>query len=95
MEFRSVLVDGRSIPLTIALNNDTAATRAAVQAELSSQLLLDGAPAIKVRASRLREAVSRAMGESYHRMSSPADGADIELGINEYPVLGPVTWEAY
>lgn len=93
MEFRALLVDEVSINFTIALDNDTLAARAAVEAELAAQLLLDGAPGATVRLSRLREAVSRATGEGYHRMTDP--DADLMLGVNDYPTLGAVTWEEY
>ena len=93
MEARAVLVDAYPIDYTIALDDDTPANRAAVEAELAAQLLLDGAPAVTVRVSRQREAVSRAAGETYHRMTVPA--ADIALGVNQYPVVGAITWEPY
>lgn len=93
MEFHAVSVTGHEIAPTVALGTDTPAIRTAVETELKAQLLLDGAPGETVRRSRLAEAVSRAAGETWHRLTLPA--GDVALGVNDYPVLGAITWEAY
>jgi uncharacterized phage protein gp47/JayE len=87
-----------SAPSAVSLNphihlvtSDTAAIRAAVEAELESLLLRDvNKPAGTIPLSQINEAISLAAGEVDHTMSSPA--ADIVLGANELAVLGTITW---
>lgn len=93
MEFRSVILDELVVNFTIGLSDNSAAVRTKVEAEIRAQFLLDALPNGTLRVSRFSEAISRAAGENHHRMSVPA--ADVALGVNEYPIVGAFTWEAY
>lgn len=59
-----------------------------IEAELTDLLKAEGGPAKTIRLSQFREAISAALGESYHTMTSPA--ADVTYGAAEVPVLGSV-----
>lgn len=72
------------------LTPDSAAIRAAVEAELAAAIRRDGAPGGTIRRSRLIEAISRAAGETYHALTIPA--ADVAHSTGEIPVLGTVTY---
>ena len=81
----------QAINITITgLTPDTAAIRAAVQAELTDALLANGSPGGTIRLSWLYEAVSRASGERYHRVTVPS--ADVVLAAGALPKLGTVTF---
>lgn len=81
------------IDMDIALAKDTPAIRAAVVRELNSALLRDGVPGGKIYRSRLSEAISLAAGEMAHRLTAPE--GDVQLGAEELPVLGAITWSSY
>lgn len=83
----------KAIDLTVAFAKDTEAIRAGALKELKSGLLRDGEPGGKIYLSRLSECLSLASGELAHRIISPT--ADIELGAEELPVLGEVTFKDY
>jgi uncharacterized phage protein gp47/JayE len=74
----------------IALTPDTAAVRAAVQAELADLLLREASPGGTILISHIREAVSIAAGETDHVLTSPA--ANVEHGAGEIATLGAFTW---
>lgn len=78
--------------LTIRVEPDTAAVRAAVTEGL--RLFLASEPGIGgvIRRSRLSEAISSASGEFAHRLDLPA--ADVTLGATALATLGTITWAA-
>lgn len=81
-----------AVPLdfTIHVDPDTASVRAAVEAELVDLLAREGSPGGTLRLSRIREAISRAAGESFHTMTVPA--ADVTLTGLQLSTLGTITW---
>lgn len=83
----------KAIPITIALAKDTLEIRAAVEAEINSLMLRDGAPSGKIYVSRISEAVSLATGEVAHQLRAPL--RDIVLGKTELPIKGEITWDTY
>lgn len=76
---------------TIKLSPNTAAVRAAVEAELADLIMREAEPGGTVLISHLREAVSIAVGESDHELSSPT--ANVGHNTGEICVLGEITWE--
>lgn len=78
------------VDFTIELNPDTAAVRAAVEANLRDLILRDGAPGGTLLLSRIREAISTAAGEADHELTVPA--ANVVATVGELPVLGTITW---
>jgi uncharacterized phage protein gp47/JayE len=78
--------------LTIRVEPDTAAVRAAVTE--AARLFLAVEPGIGgvIKRSRLAEAISSASGEFAHRLDLPA--ADMALGPTELATLGTITWAA-
>lgn len=78
------------LDLSIELTPDTAAVRAAVEAEVADWLARDAEPGAVLRLSRLSEAISAAPGEQHHRLVSPS--ADKQHGPGELAVPGSITW---
>lgn len=82
---------GSPLAITITgLSVDSAATRAAIVAELRAQILRDAEPGGTIRKSRLVEAVSRAAGEAYHTMTVPSGDVTHTAGTIATP--GAVTF---
>lgn len=75
---------------TIAVTPDTAAVRAAVEAELDDLHLREAAPGGTLYLSRIREAVSRAAGEFNNVVSVPS--ADVVAGAMVLLIRGTVTF---
>lgn len=80
------------LALTIRLNPDSAATRAAVSAELRDFLAREAVPGGTLYLSRLREAISQAAGEYRHELVAPA--ADVVSPAGRIATLGVITWLA-
>jgi uncharacterized phage protein gp47/JayE len=78
------------VPLTIAVVPKTPAVQAAVEAELTAFFIREGEPGGTIWLSRLREAISRAAGETRHALSAPV--ADVVQGAGEVARLGAITW---
>jgi len=72
------------------LTGDTAAIRAAVQAELVDLFRRDGTPGGTILLSHIREAISQATGETDHILTTPS--ANVVLGAGAIAILGTVTW---
>lgn len=81
-----------AVPLdfTIELTPDTAAVRAAVEAELLDLLRREAEPGGTILISHLREAISVAAGETDHVLTLPA--ADVTHDTGEIAVMGEITW---
>ena len=80
----------QALDLTIHIEPDTAAIRAAVQAELQDLLLRDGKPGATIYLSRIREAISLATGEFQHALTSPS--ANVTHTAGQMPSLGTIAW---
>lgn len=78
------------LDLTLSVSPDTAAVRAAVEAELADLLVREAAPGATILLSHLREAISVAAGEQNHTLTSPA--ADVTHLAGEMATLGTLTW---
>lgn len=76
---------------TIQLNPDTAAVRAAVEAELRDLILREAEPGGTLYLSRIREAISVAAGEFDHVLVSPA--ADVVSATGHIATFGGITWQ--
>jgi uncharacterized phage protein gp47/JayE len=76
--------------LSIRLNPDSTAIRAAVEAELRDFLGREAEPGGTIYLSRLREAISIATGEYRHDLVSPV--ADVVAATGHIAVLGTITW---
>ena len=73
-----------------ALMPDTAAVRAAIEAELGNLVRRESEPGGTIRLSHIREAVSIAAGEVDHVITAPA--ADVVVNANQISVPGDVTY---
>jgi uncharacterized phage protein gp47/JayE len=80
------------IAFTITPSPDTAAVRAAIQAELEDLLRREPEPGADILISHIREAISIAAGESDYTMSAPA--ADVTVADGSIATLGAITWPA-
>jgi uncharacterized phage protein gp47/JayE len=83
------------VDMTIQLNPNTSTVQAAVEAELLDLFrreaqVEDGAGSGTVLLSHVREAISVAIGENNHVLTTPV--ADITLSPGELATLGTITW---
>lgn len=83
------LVDA-PIVFQIQLTPNTAAAKAAVEAELRNLILRDGAPGQTLLLSHIREAISVATGETDNVLVSPV--ANVTHAIGYMPTFGSITW---
>jgi uncharacterized phage protein gp47/JayE len=79
-----------SLDLTISVEPDTVAVRAAVEAELTDLLERVAEPGGAVLVSQLRTAIGTAEGVTDYTLVSPV--ADVAHTAGELPTLGVVTW---
>jgi len=81
-----------AVPLnfTISLAPDTAAIRAAVEAELEDLILRDAEPGGTIFLSQIQEAISIAEGENDHTLIAPV--ADETVAATELTTMGTITW---
>ena len=82
--------DEEAIDFTITPTPNTAAVRAAIEAELTALLRSDGEPGGTIYLSRIHEAISLAKGETSHIVSVPAN--DVVCSSGAIPVMGTITW---
>jgi uncharacterized phage protein gp47/JayE len=66
--------------------------QAAVAAELADLLRREAEPGGTILVSHLREAISIAVGETNHVLSSPA--ADVTHATGQIATLGTITWSS-
>jgi uncharacterized phage protein gp47/JayE len=78
------------VDFTLQVIPDTAAVRAAVEAELEDLFRREASPGGTVLISRIREAISIAAGENDHVLTAPV--ANVAAGPGEMAVLGAITW---
>lgn len=86
---------GNPIPLTIHVEPNTAEVRAAVQAELEDLFTREAVTGGTIKNSNIREAISRAPGETSHTLTAVDGGAgtaDAVSGASELAYLGTITW---
>ena len=81
---------GIAFDVTASVTPDTAAVRAAVEAEIEDLLYREGEPAGTIYLSQLNEAFSIAQDETDHTITLPA--ADVTHAAGEIPIMGTVTW---
>lgn len=78
------------LDFTIAVTPNTAAVKAAVEAELRDLVVREAKPAGTIYLSHIREAISIAAGENNYTMTTPS--ADITTAAGYMTVLGVITW---
>ncbi len=78
------------LDLTIQVNPDTPAVRAAITAELADMIRREAVPGGTILISHIREAVSIAAGEFDHVVTSPT--ANVTHTTGEMAVLGTITF---
>jgi uncharacterized phage protein gp47/JayE len=76
--------------LSISLTPNTAAVKAAVQAELADLIRREAIPGGTLLLSHIREAISIAAGERNYTMTTPAE--DVTNGVGSITTLGVITW---
>lgn len=81
-----------AVPLafSIAVAPNTAAVKAAVQAELSDLIAREAKPGGTIYLSHIRAAISAAVGEDNYTMSAPS--ADVTNTAGNMTTLGTITW---
>ena len=79
-----------ALDFTIAVTPDTAAVRAAVEAELTDLLRREAEPGGTILLSHIREAISIAAGETNHVLTVPA--ADVTHTTGQMATMGTITW---
>lgn len=82
----------QTVDFTIALNPNTAAVQAAVEAELVDLFEREGGPETSIGISKMDEAISIADGEDDHIMSVPA--APATAAFNQVQIVGTITWSS-
>lgn len=83
--------DTQRVDFTIdTISPDTAAVRAAIEAELADLIQRETEPGGTLLISRIREAISTAEGESDHSLTSPA--ANVVAPQHTILVMGDVSW---
>jgi uncharacterized phage protein gp47/JayE len=91
VEVRVITLIAKPVNLVFtALTPNTLAVQTAIEVSVGDFLLREGAPAGTIALSRLEDAISSAVGEISHVLSSPS--ADIVCATNELPSLGTRTW---
>lgn len=83
----------RAINFTIGLSPNNGDTQAAVTSQLQDLISVDGGPEETIRLSRIRAAISAAVGEEYHNLIYPVQ--DDTAAANEVHVLGSITFQDY
>lgn len=81
-----------AVPLnfTIAVTPNTAAVKAAVEAELVDLLRREAEPGGTILLSHIREAISIAAGETNYTLTAPA--ADVTHTTGQMATMGTITW---
>lgn len=79
-----------TLDFTIAVTPNTAAVKAAVEAELRDLVIREAKPAGTIYLSHIREAISIAAGENNYTMTTPS--ADITTAAGYMTTFGSITW---
>ncbi len=80
----------QAVDIVLSISPDTAANRAAAEAEITDFFAREATPGGTIFISRLREAISAALGEFSHELVSPT--ADVVATFGNLPVKGNITW---
>jgi uncharacterized phage protein gp47/JayE len=83
------------LALTIALNPSSAATQAAIAAELADLVAREGAPGATTLYSHIDEAVGLGAGSGDYIMSVPAYGTNFTNTAVQITTVGVITWAAW
>ncbi len=83
----------RAVNFTIALSPNNGDTQAAVTSQLQDLISVDGGPEKTIRLSRIRAAISAAVGEEYHNLIYPTE--DDTATASQVHVLGSVSFQEY
>lgn len=95
----SITLASLEVNLTIEIYPNTDDVQDAVVDELEALVLADGGPGQTIRLSRLNEAIGNAVGEQYHKITSPT--TDISATFAQVHILdvsesiGSVTFQDY
>jgi uncharacterized phage protein gp47/JayE len=81
------------LDLEIAIEPDTEAVKAAVEAELADLIKREAEPGGTILLSHIREAISNAAGEENHELLSPDQ--DVVHSTGEIAVLGTIAWKDF
>jgi uncharacterized phage protein gp47/JayE len=87
------VVSPTAVPLDFTITDvvpDTAAVRAAVEAELQDLLLREAVPGGTLLLSHIRAAISAAAGEADYTLTVPS--ADVSTSTGELTTMGTITW---
>lgn len=82
--------DAVPLDFTIAVDPDTAAVKAAVEAELRDLITREAEPGGTILLSHIREAISIAAGENNYVMTVP--NADVTNATGDITTFGAITW---
>jgi uncharacterized phage protein gp47/JayE len=78
------------VNFTLSVTPNTAAVKAAVEAELRALILRDAQPGTTLKISHIREAISIAAGEDDYVLTAPA--ADVPMATGQMATMGVLTW---
>lgn len=82
-----------AVNFTIGLSPNNGDTQAAVLSQLEDLINVDGGPEESIRISRIRAAISAAIGEDYHELLYPT--ADVTASAQQVHVMGSITFQEY
>lgn len=91
--FEIIVMSGLTIDFQIDIYPNISAIQAAVQSELEDLIERDGGPGETIYISQIRQAISSALDEDYHRLDSPV--ADVTASTSQVQVMGTITWGDY
>jgi len=80
----------QEVDFTLQIVPDTADTRATVENELNTFFTREAEPGGTLRLSRIQEAISLAVSEDYHYLTTPSN--DVTSPDYTLSVLGTITW---
>jgi uncharacterized phage protein gp47/JayE len=86
-------LENLAVNFTISIYPNNGDTQAAVLTQLQDLIKVDGGPAETIRLSRIRAAISAAVGEEYHNLDYPI--ADITASTNQLHRMGTITFQNY
>lgn len=81
---------GVPLNLTLSVTPNSAAVKAAVEAELADLIRREAEPGGTLLLSHIRAAISAAAGETNYTMSAPT--ADVVSALGDITTLGTITW---
>jgi uncharacterized phage protein gp47/JayE len=88
-----ITLANKAINFTIGLSPNDGDTQAEVLSQLQDLISVDGGPEQTIRLSRIRAAISAAVGEEFHNLVYPT--SDDTAAANQIHVLGSITFQEY